>query len=144
MPCAPTGVGMDVVDLAVNGTLMRGLALNPNLIGVGATFVREAMTEPSYRLWSIGDIHPAMVRVQVGGVAIAVELWQVPAAGLATILGQEPPGLSIGKVRLADGAVVLGVLGEPILCENQLEITEWGGWRAYVASKHPVLSAKGG
>jgi hypothetical protein len=135
---------MDIVDLAVNGTLMRGLALNPNLIGVGATFVREAFTEPAYRLWSIGDIHPAMVRVRTGGVAIAVELWQVPAAGLATLLEQEPPGLSIGKVRLADGEIVLGVLGEPILCENQLEITEWGGWRAYMASKHPVLSAKGG
>jgi hypothetical protein len=135
---------MDVVNLAVNGTLMRGLALNPNLIGVGATFVREAFTEPAYRLWSIADIHPAMVRVRAGGVAIAVELWQVPAAGLATLLEQEPPGLSIGKVRLADGEVVLGVLGEPILCENQLEITEWGGWRAYMASKHPVFSAKGG
>jgi hypothetical protein len=138
------GVGMDVVDLAVNGTLMRGLALNPNLIGVGATFVREAFTESAYRLWSIGDIHPAMVRVQEGGVAIAVELWQVPARGLATLLWQEPPGLSIGKVKLDDGEVVLGVLGEPILCENQLEITEWGGWRAYMVSKHPVLSAKGG
>jgi hypothetical protein len=135
---------MDVVDLAVNGTLMRGLALNPNLVGVGASFVREAFTEPAYRLWSIGDVHPAMVRVKDGGVAIAVELWQVPAAGLATLLWQEPPGLSIGKVRLEDGEIVLGVLGEPILCENQLEITKWGGWRAYVASKHPVLSAKGG
>jgi hypothetical protein len=135
---------MDVVDLAVNGTLMRGLALNPNLIGVGATFVREAFTEPAYRLWSIGDVHPAMVRVKDGGVAIAVELWQVPAAGLATILWQEPPGLSIGKVRLENGEIVLGVLGEPILCENQLEITKWGGWRAYMASKHPVLIAKGG
>jgi hypothetical protein len=135
---------MDVVNLAVNGTLMRGLALNPNLLGVGATFVREAMTEPSYRLWSIGDIHPAMVRVREGGVAIAIELWQVPAAGLGMLLWQEPAGLSIGKVRLEDGEVVLGVLGEPILCEHQLEITEWGGWRAYRASKSPALSAKGG
>jgi hypothetical protein len=132
---------MDVVNLAVNGTLMRGLALNPNLVGVGATFVREAMTEPSYRLWSIEDIHPAMVRVREGGAAIAVELWQVPAAGLGLLLWQEPVGLSIGKVRLADGELVLGVLGEPMLCEHQLEITEWGGWRAYMASKHPVLSA---
>jgi hypothetical protein len=135
---------MDTFNLAVNGTLMRGLVLNPNLVGVGATFVREAMTEPSYRLWSIGDVHPAMVRVREGGVAIAIELWQVPAAGLGMLLWQEPAGLSIGKVRLEDGEVVLGVLGEPILCEHQLEITEWGGWRAYVAFRHPVLSAKGG
>lgn len=135
---------MDVVNLAVNGTLMRGLALNPNLVGIGATFLREAMTDSAYRLWSIGDVHPAMVRVQKGGVAITVELWQVPSAGLGTLLWQEPPGLSIGKVRLDDGEVVLGVLGEPILCEHQLEITKWGGWRAYMDSKSPVLSAKGG
>jgi gamma-glutamylcyclotransferase (GGCT)/AIG2-like uncharacterized protein YtfP len=123
------------VLLAVNGTLMRGLELNPNLIAVNAAFVRETATEPAYRLWSINDRHPAMVRVKTGGVAVAVEVWSVPAAGLATILLQEPPGLSIGKVKLADGSEVLGVLGEPILCEGKKEITSFGGWRNYVAGK---------
>ena len=120
--------------LAVNGTLMRGLALNPNLLEVGATFVRETLTEPAYRLWSIGDRHPAMVRVRSGGVSVAVEVWSVPRAGLAEILLREPPGLTIGKVRLTDGAEVLGVLGEPVLCEGQREITEFRGWRAYIAA----------
>lgn len=110
---------------------MRGLELNGNLLTVGATFVREATTEPAYRLWSINDCYPAMLRVREGGVAIAVEVWAVPAASLSTILLQEPAGLCIGKVRLSDGAVVLGVLGESICCENQQEITQWGGWRAY-------------
>jgi hypothetical protein len=59
-------------DLAVNGTLMRGLALNPNLLAVGATFIRETATEPTYRLWSIDDRHPAMMRVPEGGAAIAL------------------------------------------------------------------------
>jgi hypothetical protein len=63
-----------------------------------------------------------------------VEVWDVPAAGLARILLQEPPGLCIGKVRLADGEETLGVLGEPALCEGQREITRWGGWRAYRAA----------
>lgn len=120
--------------LAVNGTLMRGLALNGNMLAAGATFVREARTAPAYRLWSIGDRHPAMLRVASGGAAIALEVWSVPAAGLATILQQEPPGLCIGKVRLEDGTEVLGVLGESILCKDQREITTHGGWRAYVAS----------
>ena len=79
------------VLLAVNGTLMRGLELNPNLIAVGAAFARETETESAYRLWSINDRHPAMVRVQTGGVAVAVEIWAVPPAGLATILLKEPP-----------------------------------------------------
>jgi hypothetical protein len=124
---------MTDVLLAVNGTLMRGLALNPNLLDAGATFVRETTTAPAYRLWSIDDLHPAMIRARDGGGAVAVEIWRVPAAGLARILLGEPPGLSIGKVTLVDGSEVLGVLGEPILCEGQPEITEHGGWRAYVA-----------
>jgi gamma-glutamylcyclotransferase (GGCT)/AIG2-like uncharacterized protein YtfP len=123
------------IPLAVNGTLMRGLPLNGNLLAAGARFVREATTVPQYRLWSIGDRHPAMIRVTDGGAAIAVEVWTVPAAGVARILLQEPPGLCIGKVRLADGQETLGVLGEPALCEGQVEITRWGGWRAYVAAR---------
>ena len=120
--------------LAVNGTLMRGLELNPNLLAVGATFVREDTTEPCYRLWSIDDRHPAMLRVKVGGDAVAVELWNVPAAGMASILMSEPAGLSIGKVLLSDGRDVLGVLGEPWLCADRMEITAFGGWRAYIAT----------
>ena len=119
------------IELAVNGTLMRGLELNPNLVNAGATFVQEAATEPAYRLWSIGDRHPAMVRVREGGGAIAVEIWSVPPEGMALVLLAEPAGLCIGKVKLSDGREVLGVLGEPVLCEGQREITAFGGWRSY-------------
>jgi gamma-glutamylcyclotransferase (GGCT)/AIG2-like uncharacterized protein YtfP len=126
---------MKTVNLAVNGTLMQGLELNKNLISAGATFVRETTTEEAYRLWSINDCHPAMMRVASGGVAIAVEVWAIPAANISQILLQEPAGLCIGKVRLADGEEVLGVLGEAILCEGQLEITQWGGWRNYIANQ---------
>lgn len=122
------------IALAVNGTLMRGLELNPNLLRVGATFLREDRTEPAYRIFSINDRHPGMYRVAQGGVAVAVEVWSVPAAGLGTILLQEPPGLAIGKVKLAGGEEVLGVLAEAILCDGQREITSFGGWRAYRAA----------
>jgi hypothetical protein len=122
-----------LVQLAVNGTLMRGLELNGNLLAVGAIFEYEAETEAAYRLWSIGDRHPAMIKVTQGGVAIAVEVWSVPVSGVSPLLLSEPPGLCIGKLTLADGTGVLGVLGEPWLCEGQVEITQWGGWRAYCA-----------
>ena len=126
----------DAILLAVNGTLMRGLKLNPNMLAVGATFVRATKTESAYRLWTVNDDHPAMVRVTDGkGVKVAVEVWSVPAAGIASILLSEPPGLSIGKVRLEDGSTVLGVLGEPALVEGQQEITKYGDWRSYVAAK---------
>jgi len=56
---------------------------------------------------TLGDRHPAMLRVREGGAAIALEV-----------------------VRLADGDEPLGVPGEPILCQGQREITKFGGWRA--------------
>jgi hypothetical protein len=124
-----------VTLLAVNGTLMRGLELNGNLLRAGGRFVREARTAPEYRLYSIGDRHPAMLRVRSGGAAVAIELWDVPAEGIAAVLREEPAGLCIGKVALEDGAEVLGVLGEPWLCEGAVEITRHGGWRAYLAAK---------
>src|SRR5215467_8492379 len=123
---------MTTVHLAVNGTLMRGFALNQNLLAVGATFVREALTAPLYRLWSIDDQYPAMLRVTAGGVAIALEVWAVPRLHLGTIFLQEPPGLCLGKILLADQAIILGVLGEAYLCEGRRDTTAWGGWRAYV------------
>ena len=133
---ASAGSGAAPVLLAVNGTLMRGLKLNPGMLAAGATFVRETTTEARYRLWSIDDDHPAMIRVTDGsGVAVEVEVWSVPAPGLAGILLNEPPGLTIGKVRLADGSTVLGVVGEPAGVEGQLDITRHGGWRAYARSK---------
>jgi hypothetical protein len=54
-------------ELAVNGTLMQGLELNGNLQAVAAIFVEVTSTAPIYRLWSIADRHPAMIRVSTGG-----------------------------------------------------------------------------
>lgn len=122
------------LKLAVNGTLMRDFALNPNLLSVNATFEREAKTEAAYRIWSIDDSYPAMIRVKTGGVAVALEVWQVPLPGLGIILSQEPPGLAIGKVTLSDGEEVLGVIGEPLTVEGKKEITQYGGWRDYQAA----------
>lgn len=129
---------MEFVKLAVNGTLMRGLQLEGNLLEAGAVFLREAATAPCYRLWSICDQNPAMLRVAPDdpkAVSVAVEVWQVPAAGLASVLLKEPEGLSVGKVTLSDGETVLGILGEPELVRGMKEISSFGGWRSYIASR---------
>jgi len=121
--------------LAVNGTLMRGLELNANMVRAGATFVREDRTAPCYRLWTVGDRHPAMIRTTSGGAAVDLELWDVPGDGVMKILESEPPGLTIGRVSLSDGTQVLGVLGEPYIVEGELEITDFGSWRRYTAAR---------
>ena len=121
------------VLFAVNGTLMRGFDLNPTLLAHDGKFVREALTQPIYRLWSIRDLHPAMMRVSEGGAKIVVELWSMPMESLPAILLDEPKGLAIGIVFIEDGSEVPGVLGESYLCEGQKDITSFGGWRAYSA-----------
>ena len=128
-----------VFTVAASGAQTARNAMQRDLIATlgtaGATFVREDETDACYRIWSIGDRHPAMQRVGSDGVRVALELWAVPLAGLASILQNEPPGLAIGKVVLRDGSVVLGVLSEPWLCQGQREITSFGGWRAYTAAQ---------
>ena len=134
----PAVLAQEKVLIAVNGTLMRGLELEPNLVNLGATFVREDRTEPAYRLYSVNDVHPAMVRLPAnetnGGVSVAVEIWSVPADGVATLLSKEPPGLSIGKVKLQNGTTILGVLAEPALVVGKKDISNFdGSWREYIA-----------
>lgn len=120
------------IYLAVNGTLMRGLKLNQNLLDVGAEFIKDAKTERAYRCWSIEDDHPGMTKCSDGGAEIDVEVWAVPPEGLASILLKEPAGLCVGKVKLDDGTLVLGVLAEPWSIVDQKEITQYGGWRRYI------------
>lgn len=126
----------NTVLLAVNGTLMRGLELNPNMQNAGGQFVRVDKTDAHYRLWTINDRHPGMIRVAEGGTCVELEIWALPPASFAALLESEPAGLSIGKVHLADGSVVLGVLAEPWLVEGQKEITDTGSWRTYTGHHH--------
>ena len=65
---------MKKVLFGVNGTLMSDLALNGNLLDVGAVFVREATTSPIYRMWTIDDQHPAMMRDTNAGGEISLEI----------------------------------------------------------------------
>jgi Allophanate hydrolase C-terminal domain len=120
--------------LAVNGTLMRGLGLNPHLLEAGGIFVSEETTAPVYRLWSIHDDYPGMVRSESGGASIAVELWELPTEGILQLFSGEPEGLCLGKVTLADNRVVPGILAEAWILKDCKEITRFGGWRKYLLS----------
>ena len=117
--------------LAVNGTLMRGLELNNNLVRVGSVFQRQTRTAACYRIWSVNDRYPGMLRVSSGGSAVTCEIWDISPNGLADVLSREPAGLTIGKVLLDDGSDVFGVLAEPWAVEGMREITTFGGWREY-------------
>ena len=121
--------------LAVNGTLMRGLELENNLKEVGAVFLKESQTESAYRLYSINDKYPAMVKDDKGA-AIAVELYEISLEGLKQVLSKEPPGLTIKEIALIDGELVQGVVGLPDIIKGQKEITSYGGWRNYLSKRN--------
>ena len=120
--------------LAVNGTLMRGLELENNLKAVNAIFIKESKTEKAYRLFSINDKYPAMVK-DAKGSAIDVELYEISEQGMQDVLSKEPEGLTIKEITLIDGSKVQGVVGLPFIIENRKEITKYGGWRNYLAHK---------
>ena len=121
------------VELFVNGTLMRGLALHGNLDG--AVFLGEARTAPIYRLYSIGDRHPGMFEISEGGVSVSGELYRVTEDLCRRIEAGEPPGLYRGEVVLEDGRRVAGILYPRALAEaGHRDISSYGGWRAYAAA----------
>jgi len=111
---------------------MAGEELHANLDG--ARFCGEWTTAPRYRLFSVDDRHPAMVRDDVRGTAVVGELYEVPLSVLGSVLAREPTGLGLSVVELADGHLTLGIvwLGAelPPSCRD---ISEYGGWRRYRA-----------
>jgi len=132
-PTTPTD---DHILLAVNGGLMRGLGATERMAEAGATFIRESSTAPTYRMWSVDDRFPAMLRADAGsGSSIDVEVWSLTPAGLIRIYDGEPGGLLLGWIFLEDGTRVLGVLAEHAVIEGQREITGWGGWRPYIEAE---------
>ena len=126
---------MEKVILAVNGTLMRGLELAGNLRKVHASFVKKSQTEKAYRLYSISDQYPAMIRSD-DGESIAVELYKITEEGMKEVLSKEPEGLTIEKIKLIDGQEVYGVIGLPSIVEGQKDITSYKGWRKYINEKN--------
>ena len=121
----------DKVLLAVNGTLMRGLELENNLKEVGASFIKESQTEKAYRLFSIDDRYPAMIK-DPNGASIDVEVYELTLEAMQMVLAKEPEGLTIEKIKLIDCQEVYGVVGQSFIIKNRKEITSYGGWRNYI------------
>jgi len=127
-----------VIPVAVCGAHLSGLPLNPQLTSRGARLLCAIDSAPRYKLYALpgGPVaRPGMVRVSEGGSAIPLEVWSVPAEHFGSFVAGIPAPLGIGKVELADGRVVPGFICEGIGTEGATDITHFGGWRTYLASK---------
>ncbi|MEJ1161624.1 allophanate hydrolase [Prosthecomicrobium sp. N25] len=139
-PCARTrGVPPGMVPIAVVGAHLSGMPLNCDLVNRDAVFIRRSRTENSYRFYALAGgppLRPGLVRVGEGaGYAIEVEIWALPPEGFGTFVAGIPAPLGIGTVRLEDGSAIKGFMCERAGLEGARDISEFGGWRAYMASR---------
>jgi hypothetical protein len=127
----------------LNGTAMAGQADHHNLRG--APLIGPARTAPKYRFLAVRDEFPGLLPVtepDEAGVteagSIVGELYQLDEEVWRTSLGPaEPRELELGEIELEDGSIVNAMILVPERVtpgDKVVDITGFGGWRAYQAS----------
>ena len=135
-PSTITNPRADMIRVAVVGAHLRGMPLNHELTSRDAQFVVSTTSADNYHLYALANTSPpkpGLVRSNSGS-AINLELWDVPSAAFGSFVAGVPAPLGIGTVTLADGSAVKGFICEPSGLDGARDITEFGGWAAYLAS----------
>ena len=125
------------IAIAVVGAHLSGMPLNGELRAVNARLLRTTTTAADYKLFALrGTVppKPGLMRVERGaGARIALEIWALTADGFGQFVNNIPPPMAIGTLRLDDGSEVKGFLAEPAAFDGARDISEFGGWRAFIA-----------
>ena len=122
--------------VAVVGAHLTGMPLNFQLTTRQAVHVETTTTSADYALFALpGTVppKPGLAR-QDEGQKIIVELWDIPKARFGEFVAEIPTPLGMGNVELADGRWVKGFICEPYGLNGAKNISEFGGWRAYIQS----------
>jgi allophanate hydrolase len=120
-----------VTTFAIYGTFMSTQPGHGNL--AGAQLLEAARTAPRYRLFFIDRLWPALLPAD-DGVAIECELYECSEELLADLAQLEPPGWRRAPLELADGRIVEAFLGDRDLAVRAVDVSEYGGWAAFIAS----------
>ena len=125
------------VRIAVVGAHLRGMPLNFQLTTRHAVFVEATQTAATYRLYALANTQPQKPGLarDASGAAIEVELWDIPLARFGEFVAEIPSPLGIGSLELGDGRWVKGFICEPAALNDAVDITEFKGWRHWVARK---------
>ena len=125
--------------IAVVGAHLTGMPLNHELVSRGGTLVEQTRTAPGYRLYALRGTVPPKPGLQrdaaTTGDGIIVEIWSLPPEGFGSFVANIPAPLGVGKLTLCDNRQVTGFLCEATALADAEDITEFGGWRAYIASR---------
>lgn len=126
----------DRVQVAVVGAHLSGMPLNSQLTERQGHLVEQTTTSENYRLYALPDTTPAkpgLRRVADGsGERLIVEVWEMPVAHFGSFVDLVPSPLGIGSVELADGRSVNGFICEGYALDGATDVTEYGGWRAWI------------
>ena len=76
-----------------------------------------------------------MVRDAQNGSAIELEVWRLPVSAYGSFVAGIPSPLGIGQVELENGEWVQGFVCESWAVQGAEEISQLGGWRAFLARK---------
>ncbi|MEM6708047.1 MAG: allophanate hydrolase [Pseudomonadota bacterium] len=120
------------------GAHMDGLPLNWQVRERGGRMLRRCHTAPGHRLLALPGgppERPALIVDPDGSAKIEVELWELPVETVGSFLAGIPAPLGLGRVRLDDGSEVVGFIGAAGCDRGAKDITELGGWRAYLAAR---------
>ena len=125
------------IRVAVCGAHLAGLPLNHQLTSRGAHLQTRTSSSADYKLYALpgGPPHrPGMLRAAKGdtGYAIEVEVWEMPAREFGSFVAGIPAPLGIGTITLASGETVQGFVCEQYAVADALDISHFGGWRAYL------------
>jgi len=121
--------------VAVVGAHLRGLPLHHELTALSARLVADTRTAPSYRLYALSGTvppKPGLVRDELRGETIAVEVYALGDAELGRFLSGVGAPLAIGPVDLYDGTTVPGFVATADALDSAIDITHHGGWRSYI------------
>jgi allophanate hydrolase len=130
----PVILAAGCMRIAVCGAHMRGLPLNHQLRDRGGYWIETTNTAASYRFFALpgGPPHrPGLTRVTADGAAIELEIWALPTEHVGSLLAAIPAPLALGNIELEGGLLVTGFLCEGYALEGAIDITSYGGWRAY-------------
>lgn len=123
------------VPLAVVGAHLEGQPLHGQLVQLGARLLQRTSTAPRYRLHALANTtppKPGLERVKQGGAPIEVEVYQLSSEAFGRFTAGVPAPMTIGNLELADGTWVKGFMCEPWVLADATDITQYGGWRAYL------------
>jgi allophanate hydrolase len=129
----------ELIPIVVVGAHLSGLPLNHELTGPGGHLLKRSRTAADYRLYALPNTtppKPGLVREPgFAGPGLEVEVWALPPEAFGRFVAKIPAPLGIGKLTLDDGSSVSGFLCEAHALAGATEITQFGGWRAYLASR---------